>query len=210
MDKIKAIIFDVGGVLQLGDNSSLRHKKITRKGVHGGIAKELGVSLDQYLDSIDTAYAKSVEGKISGERVIKIMARNLRTTPSRLKKLYKAAYKRNFHLNKELLHYAKILRKIGYKISILSDQWEISKRALITKNFYQVFRPVIVSCDVGLRKPDQRIYRLMLKRLKIKPEKSVFIDNQEWNLTPARKIGMKIILFKNNKQTIRELNRILK
>jgi FMN phosphatase YigB (HAD superfamily) len=36
----------------------------------------------------------------------------------------------------------------------------------------------------------------------------LFIDNREWNLKPARKLGMKTILFKNNKQTIKDLKKL--
>ncbi len=53
--KIKAVIFDIGGVLQLGSESKV-------KGVHKYIAKKLGISIDQYFDSIDATYAKAIEG----------------------------------------------------------------------------------------------------------------------------------------------------
>ncbi len=55
---IKALIFDIGGVLQLGSFS--KNSK-----VHQFMIKKLGVSIDMYLDSIDTIYAESMEGKIS-------------------------------------------------------------------------------------------------------------------------------------------------
>jgi len=209
--KIKAIIFDVGGVLQLGDNSELHHKRIISKGgVHSNVARALRVSFDQYLDSIDSVYAKSIEGKISEEKALKIMAKNLKTTSLRLKQLYSKNYKKTFKLNKQLFNYALKKKKQGYKIAILSDQWWLPKEALITKEFYHFFSPIILSCDVGMRKPDSKIYKLTLKKLKLKPKETIFVDNQLWNIPPARKLGMKTILFKNNKQTIKEIEKILK
>ena len=93
--KIKAIIFDVGGVLQLG-NPSFGHPN-----VHSFVAKNLKLNLDQYFDSIEAVYAQSVEGKISEEKVLKIIARNMKTTPKRLKRIYLKAYRKYYTLNKK-------------------------------------------------------------------------------------------------------------
>jgi putative hydrolase of the HAD superfamily len=201
-NKIKAIIFDIGGVLQLGGKRT--------SGVHEEMAERLKVSIDQYFDAIDTIYAKSIEGKLSEERTLKEMAKNLKTTTKKLKAFYKTAYKKHFTLNKELLAYSLKKKKQGYKIAILSDQWWLSKEALITKIFYKNFNSVVVSTDVKLRKPNPKIYFLTLARLKVKARESVFIDNQKWNIKPAKKLGMKTVLFKNNKQAIKEIERILR
>jgi len=200
--KIRALIFDIGGVLQLGEERT--------KGVHKYVSRKFRISLDQYLDAIDTTYAKSIEGKLSEERVIEILAKNLKTTKKRLVRLYKKAYKKNFKLNKELLKFVKKAKKQGIATAIISDMWHLSKRSLVLKKFYRIFKPVILSCDIKIRKPNPEIYRLTLEKLKIQPEEAVFIDNREWNIKPAKKLGIKTILFKNNKQTIKELNKIVK
>lgn len=203
---IKAIIFDVGGVLWLGIPTELRMKE----GIHEIVAKKLGVSVDQYFDSIDTTYAKSMLGEISEKEALRIMARNLKTTPSRLRRLYIDAYRDHLTLNKELLKKAEELKKTGYKVAILSDQWAVSKDGLIIKEFYKIFNPVIISCDVQLRKPDPDIYALVLRKLKVRASQAVFIDNQHWNIDPAKDMGLHVILFKNNRQAIAELEKLLK
>ena len=200
-NRIKAIIFDVGGVLQLG-NPSFKHPH-----VHNFIAKELKINLDQYFDSIDTVYANSIEGKVSEEKALSLMSRNLKTTPSKLRKLYFKSYKKNYTLNKKLLDFAFRIRKQGYKTAILSDQWWLSKKALFPRSFYDKFDAAIVSCDVGVRKPNPKIYQITLKKLHVIPKAAIFIDNQKWNIKPAKKLGMKTILFKDNKQTLYELKK---
>ena len=70
------------------------------------------------------------------------------------------------------------------------------------------FDEVVVSCDVGLRKPDIKIYRLILKRFGLKAKEVLFIDNQKWNLVPAKKLGMKVLLFKENKKTIKDIKKL--
>jgi putative hydrolase of the HAD superfamily len=201
---IKALIFDIGGVLQLG-NPSADHPK-----VHKTIASKLKTGLDQYLDAIDTYYVKSYIGKISEKKALHFMARNLKTTPKKLRNLYITNYRKYYVLNKPLLQYALKKKKEGYKIAILSDQWWLSKKALVPKQFYTKFDTTIISCDVDLRKPNPAIYKLTLKKLKLPAKSTVFIDNQTWNIKPAKKLKMKTVLFKNNKQTIRDIEKLLK
>lgn len=198
--EIKALIFDVGGVLRLG------HHSFDHPEVHNFVRDKLKINLDRYLDAIDTAYTDSIAGNISEKKALEIMARNLETIkPKKLAKLYIKAYKKYYVLNKELINYAFKKKKQGYKIAILSDQWWLSKKALFSKDFYDKFDATIVSCDVGIRKPNPGIYKLTLKKLKLSAKETLFIDNREWNLTPGKKLGMKTVLFKNNKQAIKEI-----
>lgn len=198
--KIKAIIFDVGGVLFFRKNSQIKKNKFVSSGVHINVAKKLKVSLDQYLDAIDTNYALAIEGKIPEDKILEIFSKNLKVSEKKLKKIYIWAYKKNFKKNKQLFKQAFKLEKFGYKIAVLSDQWILSKEALMPKKDFKKFNPVIVSCDVGIRKPNPKIYKLILNKLKLKPAETIFIDNQIWNIKPAKKLGMKTILFQNNKK----------
>lgn len=197
---IKAIVFDTGGVLALGKNSTWDRHKLVPSGVHLDIAKKLKISLDQYMDAIDTTYALAIEGKLPEKKVIEILSRNLDISEDKLKKLYIWAYKKHFKQNKQLFKQAFRLKKLGYKISVLSDQWCLSKLALMPEKYYKKFDEVIVSCDVGVRKPNPEIYKILIKKLKLKTKEVLFIDNQIWNTKPAKKLGIKTILFKNNKQ----------
>jgi len=206
--KIKAIIFDIGGVLQLGDYSKEPIRGHQILGVHNYIAKKLKIPLDHYFDSLDTAYAKSIEGTISEEQITKTIAKNLEISVKKLRQLFGQAYKLNFKLNKELISSAINLRKQGYKISVLSDQWYVSKNSLVISGIKKNFKPLIISCDVGLRKPNPKIYRLLIKKAKLKPNEILFIDNREWNMPPALKLGIRTILFKDNKQCIGELKKM--
>ena len=198
--EIKAILIDVGGVLALGETSKFKKGKFIPSGVHLDISKKLGISIDQYLDSIDTTYAFAITGKISKEKVVKILSANFGITPKKLKKFYLDSYKKFFKQNQELFKQLFILKKQGYEIAILSDQWCLSKEALMPKKIYKKFGVVLISCDVGIRKPNPKIYQLAIKKLNFSPNEILFIDNQKWNIEPAKKLGMDTILFKNNHQ----------
>ena len=197
---VKAIVFDVGGVLASGKNSKVTKGKMLPSGVHLDIAKKLNVSIDQYIDSIETNYALAIEGKISREKVISIFSKNLKTSPKRLEKLYIKYYRKYLKQNKQLFKQAFKLKKQGYEIAVLSDQWPLSKEALMPTKYYKNFDVKIVSCEVGIRKPNPKIYKILFKKLNLSPKQTLFIDNQKWNINPAKKLGMKTILFKDNKQ----------
>ena len=203
---VKSIIFDIGGVLELG-RSSKYLKNHSSLGVHEYASKELNLSLDQYFDSIDTTYAMAIEGQISENESIRILSLNFKINKKKLLKLYKKAYEKNFKTNKELYKFAFKLKKQGYKIAILSDQWYLSKKAVVKEKYAKKFNAVVVSCDVGMRKPNPKIYKLVLKKLNLHAKNCIFIDNQPWNIKPAKKLGMKTILFKDNKQVFNQLEK---
>jgi epoxide hydrolase-like predicted phosphatase len=198
--KIKTIFFDVGGVLALGKNSSWKHSRLIPSGVHLDVSEKLKMPLDQYLEAIETVFAQSIEGKIPEKQAVQILANKLKVSESKLRKIYIWAYRKNMKVNKQLHKKALELKKLGYEIAVLSDQWYLSKPALMPKKLYKKFSEKIVSCDVGMRKPNPDIYKVALKKMHCKPEEALFIDNQEWNLPPARKIGMEIIQFQDNQQ----------
>jgi len=198
--QIKTILFDVGGVLVLGKNSHWKNGKLIPSGVHLDIAEKLNIELDQYLEVIETIFALSIEGKISEKEAVHTIAKKLKITEKKLRSLYVWAYRRHLRVNKPLHKKAIELKKQGYQIGILSDQWHLSEKALMPKKLYKKFNPIIVSCNVGVRKPNLKIYKIAIKKTHHKPEEILFIDNQEWNIPPAKKLGMKTIQFHDNKQ----------
>jgi len=206
--RIKTIIFDVGGVLQSTNYDDVGKGGHHILGVHEYMARKFKKDLDSWFDSIDTPYAKSIDKKIPRAKAIKRISNHLKTTPKKLVKLFHKAYKKYFKKNRKLYRVAFKLKKKGYNIGVLSDQWYLSDDILTSKKNMKGFSPVIISCDVGMRKPDLPIYKLLIKKCKCKANEILFIDNRGWNLKPARKLGMKTILFKNNKQLIGELKKL--
>ncbi len=201
---VKAVIFDIGGVLQLGDQQRKFQKQKHTSGVHEFVSKKLKINLDQYFDSIDSAYALSLEGKITKKKLLQIFSKNLQISSKKIEKLYYNTYKKKYKINKQLFRQAFQLKKLGYKIGVLSDQWHLSKEAHIPKKFYKIFNSLVISCEVGIRKPNPKIYKFLLKKLKLSAKQVLFIDDQKWNIEPAKKLGMKTILFKDNEKLFKE------
>jgi len=61
------------------------------------------------------------------------------------------------------------------------------------------------SCFLGLRKPDEAIYRLVLQVTQQTPDQCIFIDDREVNLECPRELGMSTILFRDVERLRSEL-----
>jgi 2-haloacid dehalogenase len=62
-------------------------------------------------------------------------------------------------------------------------------------DFLAWFRGILVSGEVGVIKPDPRIFELLIERFAIDPERAVYIDDVEANVSAARPFGMHTIHF---------------
>jgi putative hydrolase of the HAD superfamily len=78
-------------------------------------------------------------------------------------------------------------------------------RSLYIAEVMVLFDHVIESAKIGLRKPDPRIYRIMIEALAVDPSKCIYLDDLGVNLKPAREMGMTTIKVANAAQAITEL-----
>lgn len=90
----------------------------------------------------------------------------------------------------DMLALAAELRAAGLRTALLSNSWGRTYPADVLADF----APVVISGDVGLRKPQAAIYELMLDRLGLPADECVFIDDNEANVDGARAVGMRGLL----------------
>jgi putative hydrolase of the HAD superfamily len=72
-----------------------------------------------------------------------------------------------------------------------------------------LFDVVVESSQVGIRKPDPAIYRLVCERLGITPDEAVFLDDLGVNLKPARAMGMTTIKVADPTDALDELESVV-
>ena len=88
------------------------------------------------------------------------------------------------------------LKKQGYRIFVLSNFTQEGFAAI--KQHYDYIHYVdeaVISSDIHMMKPEPEIYTYMLEKLKIRPEETIFIDDLEVNLAPARALGIHTVQF---------------
>ena len=80
-----------------------------------------------------------------------------------------------------------------------------SGRGLYVAEVMALFDHIIESAKIGLRKPDPRIYRMMVEALGVDPKRCVYLDDLGVNLKPAREMGMTTIKVVDAPQALAEL-----
>jgi len=196
MVEIKAIIFDIGGVVYIGKQRSQIYMQ-----------EKLGLSKDVWERGARQIWKNLSIGNIDEENGLLEMAKNLKINKNKLRELWIKAFKVRFILNKDLLGIIKKLRE-NYKTAILSNQWTIPYSIHLTKEVKSYFDTMVFSHEVGFMKPSTEIYNITLKKLKLKFNECIFIDDIKENLIPAKRLGMKTIHFKNNSQLLQELKKL--
>jgi FMN phosphatase YigB (HAD superfamily) len=95
-----------------------------------------------------------------------------------------------------MLELVKLCKNNGHKLYILtnwsSDGFELFKKQ--HKAVFDLFDGIVVSGDAGVFKPHPDIYKKLLTQYCLKPEESIFIDDQEVNIVAAQKLGIKGIV----------------
>jgi putative hydrolase of the HAD superfamily len=86
-------------------------------------------------------------------------------------------------------------------------EWEEMWRAMLPVD--EIFELVVDSAYVGVRKPDRRIYEIVLDRLDLPADEIVFVDDVEQNVLAARELGMHAVHFRGTDQAIAELEAVL-
>ena len=78
-------------------------------------------------------------------------------------------------------------------------------RTLYITEVMVLFDHVIELAKIGLRKPDPKIYHMMVEALAVDPKRCVYLDDLGVNLKPARDMGMTTIKVRDAKQALAEL-----
>jgi putative hydrolase of the HAD superfamily len=98
-------------------------------------------------------------------------------------------------------------REQGIRTGLISNSWGTRRydRALLS----ELFDGIVISGEVGTRKPDPEIYVLGAERIGLDPSLCVYVDDLGFNLKPAAALGMATVHHVNDAQTIPELERLL-
>lgn len=110
--------------------------------------------------------------------------------------------------NKHLFGLMKRL-KPKYKIGMLSNSGADWLDELFTTEEVELFDEIILSCKVGLVKPDPRIFKLCVKRLNVMPSEAVFIDDSVKYCNAAYDVGLKVINYIGFEDMKNRLEKIL-
>jgi len=198
--KIRAVIFDFGGVIVRTENRAFRCKLAARLSVTSD-------ELDRLIFESESARQATL-GEITTqehwEAVRKILNLSAQEFPS-----VPLAFWGGDILDDALVDYVRSLRP-QYKTALLSNAWDDLRRELRqTWQIEDAFDEIIISAEVGFAKPDPHIYQLALNRLRVAPDEAVFIDDTPENVDAAGQTGMHAIHFESSQQVRAALGQLL-
>ncbi|OGO30033.1 MAG: hypothetical protein A2136_09735 [Chloroflexi bacterium RBG_16_54_11] len=197
---IKAILFDLGGVLLRTADFTPRDRLAARLGMNRHDLEEF------------------VFGKESGEMAQRgaITARqhwhNLRQaldySPEALQSLLEEFFGSDV-LDESLLDYVRKLH-LTYKTGLLSNAWDDLHQVIAEKwHFEDAFDDIVISAEVKLVKPDPGIFQLAVERLGVEARQAIFVDDTQRNVFGAEAAGLIGIQFHSPGQLRYDLELLL-
>lgn len=186
---VKFIYFDFGAVLVNYDNvftkvcADFNLNKVDFKNFYNNFVEDMDVG----KDSVSGFWNKCVKNFNLKNALDYDLAKSWVTDYKVIKPIYEMI---NFLVGKV---------NMGIISNINADVWW----AAVADNWVPKinYAEIIISSDVGAMKPNKEIYEIAQKRLKIKPEEILFIDDKEENLVIPREMGWKTVLFDQNYAT---------
>ena len=197
---IRAVFWDLGGVLVRTEDHTSREN----------LAIRLGMSLTELENLVFAGDSgnRAQLGETNAEQHWQSLGSNLGLSIEEM-----IVFQRDFwdgdRLDTALIEYIRTLhtrQKIGLISNAFSDL-----RHIITNvwNIEDTFDDMTISSEVGIMKPDPRIFQMALERLDVHPQESIFIDDFPHNVDGAQNINMHAIHFQTRDQTLSELENLL-
>lgn len=193
---VRHVFFDIGGVL--GSNGWDREQR-------AAAAQHFGLDVTEVEDRHAEAVAMLEQGRMPLDEYLRctVFHRPRPFEPPAFK-AYMLAQSTPFP---ETIDLARALARTGrYRLmTINNESAELNQYRLEQFGLRDIFITFFSSCWVGILKPARRIYEVALAMSQAEAEDSVFIDDRERNLEPARALGMRTIRFTDALELRQEL-----
>ncbi len=214
---IKGLIFDVNGTLtDILTNESYEdiYRTLGNFLDYQGVAiapdelkrlyfeinkRQRRASAEQFPEFDVVAIFREILESHASEYTRSLPSDKLELLPSILAEIFRAASRFKLCLYPGVWEVMNDLRD-RYQLAALSDGqtlWAIPE--LRSVGLLDFFKPVIVSSDLGYRKPDRRMFELALSQMQLSVDEVLFIGNDMYrDVFGARELGIKTVFFKSN------------
>ncbi|HWD64969.1 MAG TPA: HAD family phosphatase [Solirubrobacteraceae bacterium] len=197
---VKAVFFDIGGVLELTPATGWQDRWAAR----------LDCERASFERCLARIWGPGSTGRSTLEEIERQTAEALSLDGPTLKHLMEDAWTEYLGtLNSELAAFFRSLRP-RYRTGIISNSFVGAReREQAAYGFEDMCDVVVYSHEEGHMKPDARIYHLACERLEVPPAESLFLDDVPAYVEGAEEVGMRAVRFMNTTQAIEEVTRRL-
>ena len=211
MEKIAAVVFDIGGVVQDSPLHAIARYERER-GIDPNAINRVVVAAGE-----QGAWARLERGELTAQTFVEPFEADCRAHGIAIDGRYLMAKIAETSVPRPvMLEAIRRIRVAGLRVAALTNNWVADTPrhepdgAETARSRLQLHFDVFVeSAVVGLRKPDPRIYALVCEKLGLDPSRVAFLDDIGRNLKPARELGMATIKVDDPEQALRELGALL-
>jgi putative hydrolase of the HAD superfamily len=199
VSEIKALFWDVGGVLLTNAWDRSQREEVLER---------FKLDREEFADRHELVLSSFERGKITLEEYLDRTV-FYRARPFTRDEFTNAMYALS-QPNREALAFAKSLADTGKYLmgTINNESRELNAYRIEKFGLRSIFTLFVSSCFVGLRKPEEGIYRLALDETQQVAEECCFIDDRPLNLEVAKRLGMHTIEMDDVEQLRVDLRKI--
>lgn len=196
---VRALFIDLGGVIVRTEFQAPRQH----------LAERLGLEYEDVSKIVfdsETAIQATL-GAITEEEHWAAVAKRLHLPVSESTKLRDEFFAGDV-IDHVLVDYLRELRK-KMRVGLISNAWSGLRQYITEHKFEDAFDVMIISAEVGVAKPDPRIFQAALEQLDAAPVEAIFVDDFPQNVKAALAVGMQAIQFSAPEQALDELETML-
>ena len=196
---VQAVFFDLGGVILRTEYQAPRQH----------LAERLGMEYEDIERVVfgSPSAAQASTGKIAETEHWANVAKILKQPASEIERIEKEFFGGDV-LDREILDTLRAL-KSDYTVGLISNAWGGLRAYIEREKFDDAFHFLVISAEVGVTKPDAKIYEIALEQAGVSPNEAVFVDDFIENIEACEDLGMRGIHFRNPEQALTELKQIL-
>lgn len=196
---IKAVIFDLGGVIVRTEYQAPRQH----------LAERLHMEYDDLVKIVfdsPTAQQATV-GEVTAAEHWAIVMKRLKRPVSEMQAVQDEFFAGDI-IDRDLLNFLRSIRG-KYKTGLISNAWSDLREYILKEKFDDAFDHIVISAEVGVAKPSAKIYQIALEQLEVSPSEAVFVDDFYENIEGCERVGIQGIHFKNPESALQQLKAIL-
>lgn len=202
---IGAVFFDVGGVIV---HSSMEQYVASGCKYFGCSPNDLGQEILERIESLETGKTDSESFWRSVGESLQRKGKGHSAPAETCRDLWKNLFQATATLDKEVMNLCLKLNRNRLAVGVLSNTIEDHVELVHKMGGYQNFKPILLSCRLGCRKPDPKIYQFACKKVMVPPGECLLVDDNKQNCEGARAVGMQALLYTSYPKLLAELQKL--
>jgi epoxide hydrolase-like predicted phosphatase len=199
---IKAVFFDSGGVIVRTEYQAPRQHLAETFGMDYGDINRI-----VFGGGPNSSAARASVGEITEEQHWLNVMKILKQPASEYERIRDEFFAGDV-IDLEIVNFLRSL-KPKYKVGLISNAWSGFRNYIVHEKFDDAFHHMIISSEVGVAKPDAKIYHIALEQVQVRANEAVFVDDFIENIEACEQLGIKGVHFKDAESTIKQLRKLL-